>query len=227
MDTPSFPKIEPQTTTSKVYDYLKQSILGGSLPPGTRLLEAQIAEQMGVSRSPVREATRLLNSDGLVELRTNQGTFVRSLSVDDVQEIYTARSLIEGYAASLAADRAMPEDVARLRQIARSAVEAARRGDFGGTVVADFDLHRMIWEMADHKLIYDILSRLEVQIRMFMSVQAPLFTDLIVSVQDHKTIVQAIEDRDAEAAKAAIRHHINEAGSLTVSRLAGQVGEQS
>src|SRR5713226_4424126 len=110
---PQFKKIRPEPIAATVYDYLKQSILDGELLPGARLFEAQIATQMGVSRSPVREAFQQLEADGLVEIQTNLGATVRTLTVKDVEEIYTARTLIEGYAASLAAKHATPEDVER------------------------------------------------------------------------------------------------------------------
>jgi len=205
--------------TSKVYEHIKQKILSGSLLPGTHLLETQIAEQMGVSRSPLREAFRLLQAYGLVETRASQGVFVRDLAADEVWEIYTARRLIEGYAASLAAQRATPEDIERLRRAMERADVAARKEDYQATIIADFDLHRLIWEISGHKVVYDILTRLEVQIRMFMVAQAPLFEDLYDSVRDHQRVIEAVAHGDAEAARASIEQHVIEAGTLVISRI--------
>lgn len=219
MDLPQFDKIEKESISSKVYSHLKENILSGEISAGAHLLEAQIAKQMGISRAPIREAFLQLEADGLVEVRANQGTFVRDLSIDDVREIYTARCLIEGYAASLAAKRATHEDIERLRQSLNDVLDTAKKGDYQATVVADFNMHRTIWQMSGHKILFDILQRLENQIRMFMAMQAPLFEHLYDSVKDHKEIFEYISRGDSEAAKSSTEAHILEAGKLTVAQL--------
>jgi DNA-binding GntR family transcriptional regulator len=219
MSLPQFEKIEKESISSRVYSHIKESILSGAIASGAHLLEAQIAKQMGISRAPVREAFLQLEADGLVEARANQGTFVRDLSNDEVWEIYTARSLIEGYAASLAAKRATPEDIEFLRQALDEVLDTAKKGDYQSTVVADFNMHRLIWQISGHKIIFEILQRLEKQIRMFMAVQAPLFEHLYDSVKDHKEIFECISRGDHEAAKSSIEAHIIEAGKLTITRM--------
>lgn len=219
MSLPQFEKITKGSISSSVYSDIKENILSGAIAPGAHLLETQIAEQMGISRAPVREAFLQLEADGLVEARVNQGTFVRVLSNDDVWEIYTARSLIEGYAASLAAERATPEDIERLRQLLNDVLDTAKKGDYQATVVADFNMHQMIWQISGHKILGEILRRLENQIRMFMAMQAPLFEHLYDSVKDHKEIFEFISRGDPEAAKSSTEAHIIEAGKLTVARL--------
>lgn len=219
MDLPQFDKIEKESISSKVYSHLKENILSGEIAAGAHLLEAQIAKQMGISRAPIREAFLQLEADGLVEVRANQGTFVRDLSIDDVREIYTARCLIEGYAASLAAKRATPEDIERLRQSLSDVLDTAKKGDYQATVVADFNMHRTIWQISGHKIIFEILQRLENQIRMFMALQAPLYEHLYDSVKDHKEIFEYISRGDSEAAKSSTEAHILEAGKLTVAQL--------
>lgn len=219
MGLPQFEKIIKGSISSRVYSDIKENILSGAIAPGAHLLEAQIAKQMGISRAPVREAFLQLEADGLVEARVNQGTFVRVLSNDDVWEIYTARSLIEGYAACLAAERATPEDIERLRQLLNDVLDTAKKGDYQATVVADFNMHQMIWQISGHKILGEILHRLENQIRMFMAMQAPLFEHLYDSVKDHKEIFEFISRGDPEAAKSSTEAHIIKAGKLTVARL--------
>jgi len=204
MEAIQFQKIHPDSLSTKAYQLIRESILRGSLQPGARIYEAQIADQMGISRSPIREAMRMLQADGLVEVRTNQGIYVKSLSPDEVWEIYTARILIEGFIAEMVAQRATPEDVAKFFEACDMAERAARRKDFETTVEADFRLHRLIWNVSGHQLLTEILSRLEVQIRMFLKVQP---------------LVQAIAEHDPEKAKYHMQHHIEEAGTLTVERL--------
>lgn len=222
---PRFDTIERKSTTEIVYDHLKEKILEGSLLPGTRLVEAQVADQMGTSRSPVREALQLLAADGLVDTRSKHGAFVKRLSAEEVWEVYTAREAIEGYVAALAAKRATRADVKRLEAAQENVLNLARNEDYSATVKADFELHRLIWEQSGHRLLCDILSRLEVQIRMFMAVQAPLFHHLYDSVEDHKNVVQAIAEGDADGARESIQEHILKAGRLAVKELECELQE--
>jgi DNA-binding GntR family transcriptional regulator len=224
-DLPHFDKIERKSTTEIVYDHLKEGILDGSLSPGTRLVEAQIADQMGISRSPVREALQFLEVDGLIDAQSQRGTFVKRLSAREVWEIYTARQVIEGYVAALAARRATPADVERLEAALQEVLRLAQEEDYAATVKADFEVHRLIWEVSGHQLLCDILSRLEVQIRMFISVQAPLFDHLYDSVEDHQDIIQAIAAGDAAAARETIEQHLLQAGRLAVGQLEGEMEE--
>lgn len=222
---PRFDRIERKSTTEIAYEHLKETILDGSLSPGTRLVEAQIAEQMGISRSPVREALSLLEADGLIEAGDRRGTFVKQLSAEEIWEVYTARQVIEGYVAALAAEKATPADVKRLEAAVEKVLRLAEAEDYSGTVKADFEVHRLIWEASGHQLFCDILSRLEVQIRMFMAVQAPLFDHLYDSVEDHQDIIEGIAEGDAAAAKKSVQKHILEAGRLAVDGLERELEE--
>lgn len=212
-------KISRESIATKVYEHIKQHILDGTLPPGTHLVETTIAEQLGTSRGPVREALRQLEANGIVEVRANIGTFVRELSSEEVREIYTARSVLEGYLARLTATKATPAEIEQLYQAVEAASEAASRGSLEDTVNADFNLHRLIWQISGHKIIYDLLSHLEVRIRLFITLQAQLFETLSMSIQDHRFIVDAIASRDSEHAEAAIREHIMNAGLRIVDHI--------
>jgi len=214
-----FPVIKHNTVASKVYLNIKEAILNGDLHPGKHLSEEDISTQMKVSRAPIREALLQLEADGLVEIQTHRGAFIRALSYTDVLEIYTARDLLEGYAASLAARKATPDQVEALRKAIQNVNQAAKDGNLKETITTDFEFHQLVWKTAGHKLIYQILLRLEAQIRMFIAVQAPLFQSLIDSVIDHQDIIKAIEERDEEGAKAAISQHIDKAGSLILAQI--------
>ncbi len=221
MNVLSFKKIKRASVMQQVYDSIKERILEGELPPGTHLFETTIAEQTGTSRGPIREALRQLEADGLVEARANVGTFVRKLTVEEIKEIYTVRSLLEGYAAELAAEKATRLDVEKLRRIMQAANKSARKGDLRDTVRLDFDLHRQIWEMSAHHILYNLLHQLEGRVRMFITLQAPLFAQLVDSIQDHATIVDAIAEGNGEKASDLIREHIMQAGLLLIRHIDG------
>jgi DNA-binding GntR family transcriptional regulator len=214
ISTHHYHKIEKKSLATEVYHHIKQGILAGNLAAGTRLLEMEIADQMDVSRAPVREALRMLEADHLVDFQVNQGAYVRKLDRDEIWEIYTARSLIEGYVASLAAKRADSADVDRLKDGLELVLRAAESGDFEATIAKDFEFHRLIWEISGHKVFIEILNHLEDQIRLFMVEQAPLFKQLTDSVKDHIEIVNAIADGNAQTASKTIQKHITDAGAL-------------
>jgi len=216
METQPFSRIPRKPLTAEVYERLKQAILSGAIPAGERLLEAHIAQGMQVSRAPVREALRMLQADRLVEFQVGQGARVRLPADDELWEIYTARCVLEGFAASLAARRARPGDLERLREALAGALEVAAQGDLQATLAADFAFHRLVWEISGHRLLRELLDRLEVQVRMFMAVQAPLFGHLPDSVRSHAEILEAITAGDPLAASRAIQQHIIEAGLLSL-----------
>jgi DNA-binding GntR family transcriptional regulator len=224
-DHPSQGKIERESITLLVYRHIKQKILSGAFPPNTHLLEMHIAEQMGISRSPVREAFRLLEADRMIEFRAHKGSFVRELTPKEVREIYTARRLIEGHVAGLAASGATSDDIEGLRLAMKRVNKAALDEDYENTLLADYEFHHQVWEISGHMMFCEILDRLQVQIRMFMIVQAPLFKDLYTSVMGHHKIFDAISQGDADVAKVNMELHITEAGVLALRCLQTQEEE--
>lgn len=225
MDVISFEKIKRESISQQIYRKLKDRILDGELPPGTHLLENKIAEQAGISRGPIREALRLLEADGLVEARTNIGTFVHTFSIEEITEIYTVRSLLEGYTARLAAEKATRTGVNNLRRIMKAAQKSADGGDLKETIKNDFDLHHQIWKMASHQILYDLLHHLEWRVRMLITLQAPLFTQLVDSIQDHTLIIDAIAEGNGERACNLIQEHIQQAGTLIVQHISDEKQE--
>ena len=219
MDFIALEKVKRESVAQKIYEKIKERILNGDVPFGAHLYENKLAEQLGTSRGPIREALRQLEADGLVEVRPNIGTFVHTLTIEEVTEIYTVRSLLEGYIVKIAAEKATRVKVEKLQQIMESAAKAASDGNLQETVKYDFDLHRQIWKIADHKILFDLLNRLEWRVRMLITLQAPLFTELIDSIQDHAMIVDAIAEGDGEKASELVQEHIREAGALIIESM--------
>jgi DNA-binding GntR family transcriptional regulator len=219
MDLNKLGKVKRESVSQQVYEKLKDRILNGDLQPGTRLYENKLAEQVGTSRGPIREALRQLEADGLVEVRTNIGTFVHKLTIDEITEIYSVRSLLEGYIVRLATEKVTCLGVEKLQQIMQAATNAANEGDIKGTVRYDFDLHRQIWEIADHQILFELLHHLEWRVRMLITLQAPLFPQLVDSIKDHALIVDAIAEGNGERASELIQEHIKQAGSMIIQSI--------
>jgi DNA-binding GntR family transcriptional regulator len=214
-----FSKIDRISVVFQVYQHIREAINRGELPPGTHLPEVSISSQMGVSRAPVREALLQLEAEGLVELRPGHGAFVRTLSARDVEEIYSTRILLEGCLVTEATELATQEDIQRLREVTERALEVARGKDIIATINADLDIHKTIWQIANHQIIKEFLYNLETRIRFFLAIQAPLFEDLTDSVIDHVEIVRAMEQKDSANAKLWTEEHIRKAGLLILNSM--------
>ena len=212
-------KVKRQPIANQVYEAVRDAIFRGDMVPGSHLSEVDLSEQLGVSRAPVREALLQLEAEGIVELVPNKGAFVRGLSYKEVEEIYTARSLLEGFAAALAADHATPDDIKKIVKAAEKAIKMAETGNLQKTLDADFDFHRLIWSVSGHSLIESILEKLESQIRAFMIVQAPLFGELLNSVMDHQELADAIGNGDPSTARTIMAEHITTAGEKVLAWL--------
>jgi DNA-binding GntR family transcriptional regulator len=213
----SIGKVKRQPLANQTADLLRASIIQGSLTPGIRLIETDIAAGMGVSRGVLREALRMLEQEGLVESYPGRGTFVTCPTERDIQEIYSLRELLEGEATRLAAQNASPDDIAELERIYIEMLESARLEDLAQVVEKDLEFHQKIWEMADHIRLMDMLNALKVQITVFLNVNTKLYKDLATGVADHKIILEGIRNKDSDNASRQMVAHLEDAASLVTN----------
>ncbi len=193
---------------------LRESIVNGTLSPGMHLVESELARQLGVSRGPLREALRILETEGLVESFPGRGSFVIHISKKDIGEIYSLRCILEEEAIKRAAECRTDEDLDRLEQILESMFEAAKAGDPSIVTRLDFEFHREIWKISDHRLLKEMLEGITTQIRMFLSVQSQLYDDLAVGISDHQELLEALRTRDGVGAAEMIRNHLEVASDV-------------
>jgi DNA-binding GntR family transcriptional regulator len=202
-----------------VADALRDSIARGELPPGTHLVEVELARQLGVSRGPLREALRILESEGLVTSYRSRGSFVSEMTERDIREIYSLRMILEEEAIRLAARRGTPEALDDLETTLKAMLEAANAGDLAQVLDLDIDFHRQIWEMADHTRLKDILGGIAIQVKMYVAVQTKLYDDLAMGVSDHETFLEALRAGDEKGAAKAMRKHLQEAEDTVMDYL--------
>lgn len=190
------------------YELLRQAIARGRLSPGERLLEEELAEQLGVGRAGIRAALIRLEHEGLVERERNRGARVRRVGEKEAVEILQTRAAVEGLAAGLAAGAATAEDVAGMREVLAEMKELLAEGDLLGMSDRNAELHRRIMELADNQTAQRISAMLHSQ-----SVRFQYRTILVpgrpsLSLQEHAAIVDAIAAGDPEAADRAMRAHL-------------------
>jgi DNA-binding GntR family transcriptional regulator len=195
----------------KAYRAIRESILRKSHPPGTRLKEEHLAAEIGVSRTPVREALRRLHIEGWVEFVPNQGAFVPSWTAEEVEEIFTLRELLESYGASLAARRVTNEDIAKLLTVCDELDRVIE--DAGPTLIEtscqlNEEFHRLIAQASGGtRLVSMICQVIELPLVMEALRHASM-EEMRRNAQHHREIVRALEVGDPEWARAIMRTHI-------------------
>lgn len=196
-------------------------IVAGRHPPGGHLREEQLAETIGVSRTPVREALRRLAAEGLINFVPNHGAFVNSWSVDDLRKIFDLRALLESTAAGQAAPRMTEQAIDRLRELASAMVRLAEdRADGYLERISDLNraFHEIIMRTADNeRLAGSVVRTIEFPIvhRTFQRYRA---ADLRRSLNHHLELIDAFAARDAEWAAAVMRAHVLAAKHVMLSR---------
>ena len=210
MNIESLQRIEPRTLKENVTDILRQSIIDGSLAPGTEFNQAQLAEQLGVSRGPIREALGQLEQEGLIESTPYKGVIVTRLTRRYVEELYSVRTALETLAVERAIDRLTQENLDTLNEIVDNMRLAARAQDLTGLVELDLRFHETILEVADHHLARRLWHTLEVGVRRCLHIRHEIYTFLDEVVGSHPTLVTALAERDRSRAVQILHEHIAE-----------------
>jgi DNA-binding GntR family transcriptional regulator len=192
-----------------VADSLRQAILRGDYVPDQRLVEADLCERFGTTRSVIRTALQYLAAQGLVEVLRNRGARVRTVSIDEAIEITEVRRALEGLAAARAAKRATRQDRAELREIVRSMKAALKAGDPMRYSELNRSLHTAIGRTAEHDTSARIIEQLRGQMVRHQFHLALVPGRPAVSLPQHEAIVEAIVAGDAAAAEQAMHRHID------------------
>jgi len=213
----------PDTQLSAtVHEALRQAILSGALQPNEHVNQDRVARELGVSRTPVREALRWLERDGLVRMEPNRGAFVQAFSTNDVFEIYELRELLEPHAAGIAAAVATRADVQAVRSL-EEAIERARPVDLQQAFELNRAFHARLCAPCRNGLLMSLLGQVWSQgsaLRIFTH-YAQAGPELRARTQEqHRAIVEAFGARDAERTRELVRVHIAEAHETTARLMA-------
>lgn len=200
---------------------LRELIISGELTPGTRIIEAEVASQLGVSRGPLREALRILETEGLLESIPGRGSFVIQTSKRDIQELYSLRCILEEEAMRLAIDNGTKDDFDRLQKTVESMLKAAEEQRQREVREFDYQFHSQIWEIADHILLRNVLESITIQVRMYLAVQTQLYEDLPDGVFDHQLILQALRNREKDTAVQLLKDHLELAAQVVLNYFEG------
>ncbi|WP_405824132.1 GntR family transcriptional regulator [Streptomyces sp. NBC_01390] len=213
----------PAPLRQAVYDALTELIVNGSLKPGQHLVEAELAEHLGVSRQPVREALQRLQTAGWVDLRPAQGAFVHSPTEEEAAQLLGVRSVLETYSAQLAAANAKPEDVDHLCELQMQGVDALAADDADRLVAANTALHAYVTSLAANDVLAEMLSQVGQKVRWYYTpIAKPRGKE---AWNEHTQLIKAIAKGDAVRAGEVMRKHTERTTDFYRRQIAAGAGQ--
>jgi DNA-binding GntR family transcriptional regulator len=197
--------------SKKVYRVLKSKIIKGSFKPGAKLLEARIAEQMGISRTPVREAMRILAAEGFVTLNPNQGVVVRSVSAKDIREVLQIHSVLEGLATSLSCEVINEEDLKELENCVNKMEKLVNKKDSSVYSEVDLEFHELIVNTCRNKRLIQMRKNISDQAQRYRVSSLNIPRRLKESLKEHQKILETFKTKDPKKANSMSQKHIKNA----------------
>ncbi|KUO13057.1 GntR family transcriptional regulator [Streptomyces sp. DSM 15324] len=200
------PKLErPGPLRDRVYEALLELITTRALQPGQHLVESELANHLGVSRQPVREALQRLNTEGWVDLKPAQGAFVHEPTEEEADQLLTVRALLEAEAARLAATQAQTHDVDDLDEILALGLQAVADDDVDAAVALDARFHAKIMELAGNAVLAELAAQVDRRVRWSYTPVARQRGEQ--SWIEHRDLITAILNRDEQLAARLMREH--------------------
>ena len=223
------PLLEPlksQNLSHQIGERIRSAILNGSYCCGDQIVESMVADQLGVSRAPVREALSALEKEGLIEGIPRRGYFVREFTLKDIEEIYSLRLTLEAEALRRAVERIDEKGLERLQGVVDKLDEAARAGEDPGALTKwDIKFHRLICEMADHSRLCSAWLNTAMQTELLIGVTSRTH-DPDESREWHQRLVDQIRKRDVESAVEVLTEHLQDAEERARQALASAQAEE-
>jgi DNA-binding GntR family transcriptional regulator len=217
---PAVLTVPRQTLTSMTADALRERILLGIYPAGEPLRQDAVAEQLGVSRIPVREALRQLEAEGLVTFNPHRGAIVSTLSPDEIAELFELRANIESDLLRRALPRTTPEDIARARDILDSYERALRGGEVTAWGALNWQFHSTLYAPANRPFTMSVVQKLHQHSDRYLRMQLALTHGESRANDEHRAILSAVRRHDTRKACQLMRDHILGAGRSLLDFLA-------
>lgn len=192
-----------------VFKTLRKAILKGELKPGTRLMEIQLANKLGVSRTPVREAIRKLELEGLVLVIPRRGAEVAGITRKELMDVLEVRAALEELAAELACERMTKERMAELRQAAEVFVKMTEQTEVMNIAEADVAFHDVIYASTGNQRLINLLNKLRLQMYRFRVEYLKERAVYPKLIEEHEKMIKAIAEKDKATAKTMIKEHID------------------
>ena len=191
-----------------VFNTLREAILKGDLKPGERLMELQLASKLGVSRTPIREAIRMLEQEGLAVTTPRKGAEVAKMTLKDMEDVLEIRASLDEFASQLATVRITEEQLMRLKQRKQDFENSVKSGNVKMIAEADVEFHDVIYEATNNPKLVTMLNNLREQIYRYRIEYLKDSTTYPTLIKEHEEIYQSLLERNAEAALKATTIHV-------------------
>ncbi len=202
-------RIDVRVLHQDVAGKLRDMIRKGELVRGQRVIEADICARIGVSRTPLREALRVLETEGLVELIPHKGVHIRQPSMREIQEMFEVMGVLEGTCARLTAREPTDSGLRRLERLHGKLETHYAEGNRDKYIAANHEFHTLVQELAGNLVLDDILRRLRAKVALYRHQQIYEAGRFDCSIQEHREILEAFRRRDPDAAEACMKRHLD------------------
>lgn len=206
--------MQHQTLREKILENIRDAILKGELKPGERVSEPDIAERYGISRTPIREAFRQLESEGYLTVIPRKGAVVAKHSEKDIEEFYSIKSVLEGYAAQLAAEKMTTKDIDKLESINTRLEKLSKGKDVKTFFRAHNEFHEYFIRAAGNQKLMELIQQLLKKFEYLRIASLSLPGRMELSVQEHKKIIQAFRNNDGHTADLLVRKNAAYGGQV-------------
>lgn len=200
-----------------VFNTLRYAILHGDLKPGERLMEVKLADMLGVSRTPVREALRRLEKEGLVEVIPRRGAMVAEIDEKSMTDVLVVRKALEELAIKIACDNITQNEIQRLKEVTDELEMAIDRNYLEQIAALDVKFHDIIFNATDNARLIQILNNLREQMFRYRLEYVKMEEERETILKEHRAIIKALEEHDSDRASEVIKKHIDNQG-LSVRR---------
>ncbi len=208
-------KLQSERLADKAYAILRTQILKGELPPGHALSVPELSRQLGVSRSPVREAVLQLVADGLAQEKARRGAVVAHFDLEDALQILEVREVLEVASVRLGAARATAEDLGLLHKVLQAQAKTIQETDLEGYQATDLQFHKLLGTLSHNPVLERMVGLLKDQSHLALESAARSLAQLERGYHEHHAVLKALEAGDAEhASKALLKHFKRIRGSL-------------
>ncbi len=216
-----------QTLREKILETIREAILRGTLKPGEKVAEPELAERFGISRTPIREAFRQLESEGYLTVIPRKGAVVASLSERDVEEFYAIKSILEGYAARMAAERLSEKDIERLEAINDRLAQLAQEGDVKTFFRVHNEFHELFIRSAGNEKLFELIQQLGLKFNRLRMASLSLPGRMEISVQEHRKIIQAFREKAGDKADKLVSKTAAYGGQVLIQSMAREEGRKT
>lgn len=196
-----------KTLREQIASSLRESIINGELPPGQKLTEPELAERLGISRTPIREAFRQLESEGFLTVIPRRGAVVSTITAKEIHDFYELKSLLEGYAARVTAEKITPKDIEKLKRLNDQLKGLAEKGHVEAFFKKNEEFHNCFLQLCGNDKLIEIRDNMVNRFLGFRMATLSMPGRLMESVKQHRSIIKAFQRKDGRLAEAVVVEH--------------------